>query len=72
MTTSSGRRDPPNDVLFGYTGSKLRKTASLKARTLACSEKSSTNAALEASLEDTQCPRDCTNWLGPLVPARPS
>ena len=41
-------------VPSGYTGSKLRETANLKASTLVCSEKSSTNGAPEASPEDTQ------------------
>ena len=49
-TTSSGKRDPPNDAPSGYTSAKLRKTTNLKA----CSEESSTNVTPEASLEDTK------------------
>ena len=59
-TTSSGMGDPPSVPPSGYTGSKLRETTNLKASTFACSGKSSTNVAPEASLEDTQkLPRDC-------------
>ena len=59
-TTSSGKGDPPSVPPSGYTGSKLRETTNLKASTFACSGKSSTNVAPEASLEDTQkLPRDC-------------
>ena len=53
-TTSSGKGDPPSAAPSGYTGSKLWETANLKANTFACSGKSSTNVAPEASLEDTQ------------------
>ena len=47
VTTSSGRRDPPNDAPSGYMGSKLRETTNLKASTLACSGKSFTNVTPE-------------------------
>ena len=54
VTTSSGSGDPPSVAPSGYKGSKLRETTNLKASTLACSGKSSTNVTPEASLEDTQ------------------
>ena len=72
VTTSSARGDPPNDVLPGYTGSKLRKTTNLKASTLACSEKSSTNVTPEASLEDTQVSERLYQLAGIIGARRPS
>ena len=48
----------------------MRVTANLKVSTFACSGKSSTNVALEASLEDNQASESLYNWLRPSVPAR--
>ena len=53
--TSSGRRDPPSAVPSGLLARESRPRMS----------------HLKLLWRTLKCPRDCTNWLRLLVPARP-